>query len=114
LDVFEPAGGKVLVEFTAWFKRAYKARALRNDYVHGRWGIKYDFKPPGLSTPSLRLCFVPLHWDIAPDRPDDSISMSLDEFASQVDAVETLFADYCRLNERYMQYAKLSPSAGSR
>ena len=115
LDVFKPAGEEALAEFTAWFERADKVRALRNDYVHGRWGVKYDFKPPGrIIDAEPRLCFVPLHWDMAPDRPDDSISMSLDEFASQVDAVEALFADYLHLSERYMQYAKLSPSAGSR
>ena len=30
------------------------------------------------------LAFVPLHWDMTSDRPDDSAYMTLDEFGTQV------------------------------
>jgi len=101
LEIYEPAGAEALVAFKAWFKRADEARALRNDYVHGRWGM------PGRTIDAEPLlAFIPLHWDMSPDRPDDSISMSIEEFASQVAAVEELFADYWRLTEKYKQYAK--------
>jgi len=48
MDVYKPAGSKALAEFSAWFDNAHQARALRDDYAHGRWGVpgKYHFKPP--------------------------------------------------------------------
>jgi len=113
LDIYSPAGEEALTAFKAWFKRADEARGLRNDYVHGRWGVpgKYNFIPPGRMIDAVPLLtFVPLHWDTSPDRPDDSISMTLEEFASQVAAVEVLFADYWKLTKKYEQYAKPSRS----
>lgn len=113
LDAYEPAGEHALAAFAAWFQRADQARALRNDYVHGRWGVpgKYKFKPPGsMIDAEPLLTFVALHWDMSPGRPDSSISMSLEEFASQVAAVETLFAEYWQLTEKYKQFAKPSGS----
>jgi len=113
LDVYEPAGEQAIAEFKAWFKKSDEARALRNDYVHGRWGVPggYNFKPPGrIVDAEPLLAFVRLHWDTSPERPDDSIKMTLGEFAAQVTAVETLYAEYWRLTEKYLEYAKPSRS----
>lgn len=109
LDVFGPAGEIAAAEFTAWFDRADQCRAVRNDYVHGRWGVpgKYDFKGEGrMVDAEPLLTFIPLHWDMEPDRADDSVSMTLGEFSSQVDTVERLFGDYFRLTKKHQEFAK--------
>lgn len=109
MDVYEPAGAKALTEFSAWFENAHQARALRNDYAHGRWGVpgKYNFKPPGrLIDAEPLLVFVPLQWDMSPDRVDDSVSMTIEEFAAQVHDAESLFNAYWQLCQRYIAHAK--------
>lgn len=110
MNAFEPAGKAALDEFAVWFKQAGEATALRNDYVHGRWGVpgKFNFKPPGrMIDAEPLLTFVQLHWDMSPDRPDDSIVMTLAEFAEQVGIVERAFSEYWRLNDKYERFAKL-------
>ena len=116
LDVFGPAGENAAAEFEAWFERADECRAVRNDYVHGRWGVpgKYEFSGEGrMIDAEPLLTFVPLHWNMEPDRADESASMTLGEFTSQVDTVERLFGDFFRLTKNYLEFAKArrSPSA---
>ena len=91
-------------EFALWFKRTNKARGFRNDYAHGRWGV------PGkhLHTESGRLCdatpllvFVPLDWDMSPDRVNKSIDLTLEEFAAQVSEAELLSSQYLDLVSKY-------------
>lgn len=109
MDVYEPAGAQALAEFSTWFERADQARVLRNDYAHGRWGVpgKLKVKPPGrMIDAEPMLAFIPLHWDMTPDRADDSIYMTLEEFAAQVDDAESLFDAYWRLCKRYEMHAK--------
>lgn len=125
MDVYEPAGPKALAEFTEWFTRADQARVLRNDYAHGRWGVpgKHKLTPSGrMIDAEPLLAFMPLHWDLTPDRADDSIYMTLEEFASQVSDAESLFDAYWKLCKRYEVHAKPSkpfealqsvPAAGS-
>lgn len=111
LDMFDPAGEAVIADFKAWFKMADESRAIRNDYVHGRWGVpgKYIYKNGDrLMDAEPLLTFVPLHWNMGPECSDDSISMTMEEFASQVDAVERLFGDYFQLTEQYLTFAKPS------
>ena len=101
LATFSPAGPKAKTEFEALFHRADETKALRNDYVHGRWGVpgrRVDGRP--------LLLFVPLHWNTEPSRPDDSIELSIEEFAEQVRDVEALADDYHRLTKRYLAFAK--------
>lgn len=109
MDVYEPAGPKALAEFSAWFENVHQARALRNDYAHGRWGVpgKYNFKPPGrLIDAEPLLVFVPLQWDMSPDHFDDSVSLTIEEFAAQVHDAESLFNAYWQLCQRYIAHAK--------
>lgn len=100
-ELFENAGATAIDEFRQWFEAADAMKALRNDYVHGRWGV-----PGKLVDGQLMLAFVPLHWDMTPDRPDDSIYMTLDEFGSQVAKMEALAHEYFRLERKYLAYAK--------
>jgi hypothetical protein len=116
LDVFGPAGENAAAEFEAWFDRADECRAVRNDYVHGRWGVpgEYDFKGEGrMIDAEPLLTFTALHWNMGPDRAEDSVSMRLGEFSSQVDTVERLFGDYFQLTQNHLEFAKAgrAPSA---
>lgn len=94
-------------DFDGWFERVDRARAMRNDYVHGRWaapgawheapsGHRIDAKP--------LLVFVPLNWDMRADRPDTSIKMTLEDLAAQVTESEFLVNDYMQLVDRHVAY----------
>lgn len=39
IELYGGAGAEVLGAFRAWFSEADSLKALRNDYVHGRWGV---------------------------------------------------------------------------
>lgn len=103
LDMFEPAGPVARAEFKDWFARANRHKTLRNDYVHGRWGV-----PGKVVGGQAMLSFVPLHWDMSPDRPDDSIHMTLEDFAEQVDEIVALLHDYQRIEKKYLALTKPS------
>jgi hypothetical protein len=99
------AGGQQ--DFSRWFERAHRARVFRNDYAHGRWGV------PGKHLPaeSGKLCdatpllvFVPLNWDMSPSREDESIAMTLDDFAAQVGEAERLSGQFQDLATKYGEH----------
>jgi len=107
LIAFAPGGDDVLAKFKTWFKRAESANALRNSYAHGRWGVpgKHRFTETGtLIDATPLLCFVPLGWDMSPDRVDQTIELTLDEFAKQVADAEEIFEDYFTMCEEHMRY----------
>lgn len=107
LIAFAPGGDEVLAMFRAWFKRAESANALRNSYAHGRWGVpgRHRFtETTTLADATPLLCFVPLGWDMSPDRVDQTIELTLDEFAKQVADAEAIFEDYFAMCEEYIQY----------
>src|SRR5687767_1814239 len=39
LKTYRAAGNDALAEFEAWFAKAFELKAIRNDYVHARWGV---------------------------------------------------------------------------
>ncbi|MDL5031266.1 hypothetical protein QRD43_05035 [Pelomonas sp. APW6] len=95
-----------LCEFQAWFDRAERARALRNDYAHGRWAApgKYVESPQGPEHPRVPLlAFIPLDWDMSSGRPDTSRYMSLDELAEQVSDAADLFRSFKALSDKYLE-----------
>jgi len=109
MDIYQPGGEAFASEFRIWFVQADECRALRNDYAHGRWGVpgSFDFSDGDtLATALPLLLFIPLQWDLSPDRPDDSISMTLDDFAKQVANAERLSSEYFRLTEKYRYSAR--------
>lgn len=101
LTTFAPAGPGALTEFEHLFDCAESLKALRNDYVHGRWAA-----PGRVVEGAQKLCFARLNWNMEPDRPDDSIEMSLAEFETQVQELEALASDYHRLTKKYAQFAR--------
>lgn len=97
-------GAEGQLALQAWFRRAHDARAFRNEYAHGRWGVPGKF----LQAESGRHCdatpllvFVPLDWNMSPDRTDESISMTLEEFAAQVKEAELLAREHFELTTTY-------------
>jgi hypothetical protein len=106
-ELFENAGDAALGEFQQWFEAADAMKALRNDYVHGRWGV-----PGKLVDGQPMLAFVPLHWDMTPDRPDDSIYLTLDDFGVQVAKMETLAHEYFRLERKHLAHGKPASQVG--
>lgn len=111
LDIYEPAGAVFADKFHRWFDRAEDCRALRNDFVHGRWGVPGDYDQGdgtgAFSESGPLLTFVPLHWDMRPDRTDDSLKMTLEEFAGQVQGAEQVANEYFTLMEENRQHAKM-------
>ena len=95
-----------LCEFRAWFDRAERARALRNDYAHGRWAApgKYVESPQGPEHPRVPLlAFIPLDWDTSSGRPDTSRYMSIEELAEQVSDAAALFRSFKALSDKYLE-----------
>jgi hypothetical protein len=43
---------------------------------------------------------------MVPDRPDESVAMTMEEFAAQVEEARNLFHDYWDLSEHYLPFAK--------
>jgi len=107
LELFEGAPESARTEFESWFERAAEMKALRNDYVHGRWGV-----PGKMVEGQPMLGFVPLHWDMTPDRPDSSTYMTIDDLERQVKQMEVLARDYFRLEKKYLMFAKVPKTPG--
>jgi hypothetical protein len=117
LDVYQPAGVAFVTEFRTWFDRAEKCRVLRNDYAHGRWGVpgKFNFKKGGrMIDAEPLLVFVPLDWNMEPDREDRSITLTMQEFKEQVEEAEAVFSDYSKLTKRFEKFAKPRLPAAAR
>ena len=117
LDVYQPAGSAFVIEFRAWFDRAEKCRVLRNDYAHGRWGVpgKFNSKEGGrMIDAEPLLVFVPLDWNMEPDKADRSMDLTMQEFKEQVEEAEAVFSDYSKLAKRFEESAKPGLPAAAR
>lgn len=71
-------------ELADWFEQAHKARAFRNDYAHGRWGLPgkhLHIESGRLSEATPLVVFIPLDWDMSANRPDKIVNFTLEEFA---------------------------------
>lgn len=103
LKAYAAAGDDAVWELRNWFERADRARAIRNNYVHGRWGVPAGFEldAEGRIDGEPLLGFVPLNWDLTPGQPDQTIRMKMQDFAKQVDAAERLLFEYIRLTDKY-------------
>jgi hypothetical protein len=104
---YRSAGPEVIAEFDQWFARARSARALRNNYAHGRWGVpgKLAESPLGPHHPRIpMLAFVRLDWDMTPNQPDRSIYMTVDELEEQVAEAVTVFRAFFGLSEKHKHH----------
>jgi hypothetical protein len=93
---YEEAGPEAARAFSLWMERAHAAKVLRNDYIHGRWGILHAEMR---GEPMLE--FVSLHWEMDPRLQTSAVRMGFDQLESEIKTLESLFADYLRLERRY-------------
>lgn len=99
-QTFDHSKPEIAEAFTDVFERADKVRALRNDYVHGRWGFRYaqDDEEP-------YVFFVALNWDMNVDQPDKSIKVTFAEFDAQIAEVESVSGQLGLLLHTYREFA---------
>lgn len=89
-----------LMELKAWFQEAGRLKQVRNDFVHGRWGVpRSAFENPP------RIEFVPLHWTMDADALEPPIVMTIDELEQEVAALQHLAGEYFRLTRKYERWA---------
>lgn len=105
MKVCKTTGGAAEQDFSTWFARVHGAKALRNDFAHGRWGITGKHIPGG-----LRFEFGVLSWDFDTSNRSEPISYTPQELEAEVEEVERLFDDFCELEKKYLRNAE--PSIG--
>lgn len=108
-EAFKTAGPEALAEFDAWFSRARSARALRNNYAHGRWAApgKLAESPHGPAYPRIpMLAFVSLDWDLTPNQPDRSTYLTMEDFRAQVDDAIAVFDSFFALTEKHLAFVR--------
>lgn len=105
LDVFAHENDDAREAFAAWFNGIDKAKALRNDYAHGRWGFQH-----GLQLADPEFDFVALDWEMDKAKQAPAIRLRLSSLAREVAAVESLFNEYRRL-EREFEWSARPPRA---
>lgn len=104
---FRTAGPTVTAEFDAWFASARAARALRNNYAHGRWGVpgRLDESPLGPGHPRVpKLVFVALDWDLTPNQPDRNVYMTVEELRERVAEAVAVFKAFFDLVEKHLAH----------
>ncbi len=101
---FITAGPEVKAEFADWFASARKARALRNQYAHGRWGVpmRGAESPLGPEHPRVPMLeFVRLDWDTSSNRPDSSTYMTVEELREEVAEAVGVFQAFFALVDKH-------------
>lgn len=92
MKTYDQSQPQVVNDFNSWFRRAENVRALRNDYVHARWGFPGEFKQE-----EPFVYFLTLHWNINPDQTDKTVKLTLSEFDRQIKEVAHLADDFSKL-----------------
>lgn len=97
LASYEPAGIAARARFVALFAKADRLKSLRNDYVHGRWGV------PGRVVEGKYLVgYCPLHWDMAPSSTEKSEYLTLEAFEENVTEMKSLAGEFYDLIKAYV------------
>jgi hypothetical protein len=96
LDIYGHENQEIRQQFEDWFARALNAKALRNDYAHGRWDFGSAFHWDGDT-----VNFIPLSWETDPAAQPAPIVVSLKAFHADVETAEGLLRDYWKLEKRY-------------
>ena len=102
---FDLTNPEVATAFDAWFQGAHEARALRNDYVHARWGVRGDFDD---REPFAE--YVQLNWNMSPETAQPSNRVTFADFDKQIEEVRRLNQDLGDLQRRYAHLA--APATG--
>lgn len=104
LDALEPLVMKLychededaMRDFSRWFEHARTVKALRNDFVHGRWAVY-----PSRSAIEPKIEFIALNWEMEQAKQIPPMSIKLEELGEAVRTLEFLFNDYWKLTEHY-------------
>lgn len=99
-ELFANAAPNAMAELKGWFEEAGRLKQVRNDYVHGRWGVPRSFA----ETP-LRIEFVPLHWNLDPEAAVPATVMTIDELEQEIATLQHLSGEYFRLTRKYERWA---------
>ena len=100
MKTYQAAGDAALAEFETWFAKVCELKAIRNDYVHARWGL-----PGHCESDDPILKMLPMNWNFAHGCPDESVDVPLSGFAEQVAAIETLSAEFSALQKKFVAQA---------
>lgn len=86
--------------YQSWFERVENAKAIRNDYAHGRWGgfrpVKEGFE------------FVALSWEMDAMKQTPAVRMTFDDLERNVAEVELLFSEYTSFGNRFRMQGRPS------
>lgn len=74
-----------VLEINAWFDRAESLKAVRNDYVHARWGF-----PGELHSDDPTLSMLPMTWDWSA-QGEKVRKVRLSELEKQSEEIDTFF-----------------------
>lgn len=97
---FDQTKPEIAKSFNDVFVRADNVRALRNDYVHGRWGFRFS-----QDEDAPYVLFLRLNWNMDPDQADESIKITFEEFDAQIVEVEAVSDQLGRLLHQYRMHA---------
>lgn len=103
LETFAHEDEEARHAFRNWFGRIARAKAMRNDYAHGRWGFGRN---ADLDDPEFE--FVALSWEMDAAKQPPAVRLRLSAFAHEVALVESLFNEYWELERRYRSSARPS------
>lgn len=84
-----PHGSKGRVAYEAWVERAHEARQLRNELVHGRWGVD------AINNKVVNVLGLPTSED------QRVVKYTLEGLAAINDGLRQLWEDLARLRERW-------------
>ncbi len=96
LEVYATDGVDASRSFSQWFDRADEAKALRNDYAHGRW--LFDTAD---ECADPHFDFVALSWEMDPAKQDPPLRLSLTQFRRQVEEMELLSGEFFKLESKF-------------
>jgi hypothetical protein len=97
---FDQTKPEIAKSFADAFARAENVRALRNDYVHGRWGFRFA------QDEDVRyVLFVALNWNMDADQHDTGTKVTFVEFDAQIAEVESVSDELGHLMDKYRKYA---------
>lgn len=105
---FDLSHPEAAVDFASWLQRADEARALRNDYVHARWGVRWGFDG---GEPFAE--YVQLNWNLSPETAPPSIRLTFADFDRQIEEVRKLSNDLGKLQKRYAHLAAPATQRGT-
>lgn len=97
LKMYRAAGNDALAEFEAWFAKVCELKAIRNDYVHARWGLPSHSES---DDPVLRM--LPMNWNFTPGSRDESVAVTLSALGEQRATIERLSEEFGELQKKYV------------